>query len=113
MPLNWAMMQNNLGNALAALGAQERSVNRLEEAAQAYRAALEERTRERVPHDWAFTQFNLGGVEITFFELTLDPSHLDKAESYANAAREAFNQTGADHYIRLADARLADIANRR
>ena len=28
----------------------------------AYRAALEERTRERVPVDWATTQNNLGHV---------------------------------------------------
>jgi len=32
----------------------------VEEAVAAYRAALEERTRERVPLDWARTQMNLG-----------------------------------------------------
>jgi hypothetical protein len=38
----------------------ERGRARLEEAVAAYRAALEERTRERVPLDWAMTQNNLG-----------------------------------------------------
>jgi hypothetical protein len=33
---------------------------RLEEAVAACRAALQERTRERVPLDWAMTQNNLG-----------------------------------------------------
>ena len=33
---------------------------RLEEAIAAYRAALDERTRDRVPLDWAATQNNLG-----------------------------------------------------
>jgi hypothetical protein len=33
---------------------------RLEEAVAAYRDALKERTRERVPLDWAGTQNNLG-----------------------------------------------------
>jgi hypothetical protein len=33
---------------------------RLEEAVAAFRAALEERTRDRVPLDWATTQNNLG-----------------------------------------------------
>ena len=47
------MTQNNLGNALARLGERESGTARLEEAVAAYRAALEERTRERVPLDWA------------------------------------------------------------
>ena len=33
-----------------------------EEAVVAYRAALQERTRERVPLEWALTQSNLGNV---------------------------------------------------
>jgi tetratricopeptide (TPR) repeat protein len=49
VPLDWAVTQNNLGNALALLGERESGTARLEEAVAAYRAALEERTRERVP----------------------------------------------------------------
>ena len=60
MPLDWAMTQNNLGNALWTLGERESGTARLEEAVAAYREALEERTRERVPLDWAMTQKNLG-----------------------------------------------------
>ena len=47
VPLDWAMTQMNLGNALAMLGERESGTARLEEAVAAYRAALEERTRER------------------------------------------------------------------
>jgi tetratricopeptide (TPR) repeat protein len=47
VPLDWAMTQNNLGNALQALGERESGTARLEEAINAYRAALEEYTRER------------------------------------------------------------------
>ncbi len=55
--------QNNLGNALASLGERERqSTARLEEAVAAYREALKEWTRERVPLDWARTQNNLGNA---------------------------------------------------
>ena len=43
----------NLGAALWTLGARESGTARLEEAVGAYRAALEEYTRERVPLDWA------------------------------------------------------------
>ena len=42
------------------LGERESGTARLEEAVAAYRAALEEWTRERVPLDWAMTQNNLG-----------------------------------------------------
>ena len=49
-----------LGTALSELGERESGTARLEEAVAAYRDALEERTRERVPLDWAMTQNNLG-----------------------------------------------------
>ena len=62
MPLDWAMTQNNLGNALWTLGERESGTARLEEAVAAYRAALKEWTRERVPLDWATTQNNLGNA---------------------------------------------------
>ena len=60
MPLQWARTQNKLGNALSTLGERESGTERLEDALEAYRAALKERTRERVPLDWAMTQNNLG-----------------------------------------------------
>ena len=62
VPLDWAMTQNNLGNALSTLGERESGTARLEEAVSAYREALEERTRERVPLEWATTQNNLGNA---------------------------------------------------
>ncbi len=41
VPLDWAMTQNNLGNALLRLGERESGTARLEEAVAAYRAALD------------------------------------------------------------------------
>jgi len=58
-PLQWAAIQNNLGNALLILGERESGTARLEEAVSVYREALKERTRERVPLEWAKTQQNL------------------------------------------------------
>ncbi len=54
--------RNNLGIALWTLGERESGTARLEEAVAAYRAALEEWTRERVPLHWAMTQNNLGNA---------------------------------------------------
>jgi hypothetical protein len=46
-PLDWAWTQEKLGNALATLGERESGTARLEEAAAAYRDALQEYTRAR------------------------------------------------------------------
>ena len=62
VPLEWARVQSNLGDALAHLGERESGTTKLEEAVIAYREALIERTRERVPLDWAMTQNNLGNA---------------------------------------------------
>jgi tetratricopeptide (TPR) repeat protein len=59
-PHDWAMTQNNLGNALRDLSEHEMGSARLEEAVAAYLAALQEWTRERAPLQWAMTQNNLG-----------------------------------------------------
>jgi hypothetical protein len=60
VPFDWAGTQESLGIALMRLGVRESGTVRLEEAVVAYRAALTERTRERVPLYWAGTQNNLG-----------------------------------------------------
>src|SRR5262249_3655128 len=60
VPLDWAMTQNNLANALRTLGERESGTARLEEAVTAYRDTLKEWTRERVPLQWASGQNNLG-----------------------------------------------------
>ena len=63
------MTQNNLGNALLEMGrAGKRDAKRLEEAVAAYRAALEEHTREGSPADWAMTQNNLGNALLSLGE---------------------------------------------
>ena len=60
--------QNNLGTALATLGERESGTKRLEQAVKAFLAALEVRTRKRVPLQWAATQNNLGNALQTLGE---------------------------------------------
>lgn len=62
VPLDWAMTQNNLGNALWSLGKLEGDVARWEQAQAAYRAAQEEYPPAKYPLEWAMTQNNLGLV---------------------------------------------------
>jgi len=60
VPLQWAMTQNNRGNALLGLGERESGTARLEQAVAAYDAALKELTQGRVPLQWATVQMNRG-----------------------------------------------------
>ena len=65
LPQNWALTQNNLGNALrdqADRTEGTKGAELLAQAVSAYRSALEVRTREQLPQDWAETQNNLGAA---------------------------------------------------
>ncbi len=62
-PQDWAMTQNNLGNALGGLASRSegpRAAELLNQAVEAYRSALKVYTREQLPQQWAMTQNNLG-----------------------------------------------------
>ncbi|WP_354634610.1 CHAT domain-containing tetratricopeptide repeat protein [Planktothricoides raciborskii] len=58
-PENWAMTQNNLGNAYSDKITGNRAEN-IDEAICCYQRALKVYTREDFPQDWAGTQNNLG-----------------------------------------------------
>ena len=64
--------QNNLGTTLTTLGEREAGTGRLEEAVQAYREALKEYTRERIPFQWALTPAHLGNALATLGEQKKD-----------------------------------------
>ena len=87
-PVEWATTQNNLGNALCTLGERESGTERLEQAVAAYRAALKERTRERVPLDWAMTQSNLGAALQALGKRESGTERLEQAVAAFRAALE-------------------------
>lgn len=72
----------------------------------AFRAALEERTRERMPLDWAGTTQNLGLVYEALFDKTGEQARLEKA---ITLAREVWDEAGASFYIETSDWILADM----
>jgi tetratricopeptide (TPR) repeat protein len=78
----------NLGLALWTLGERESGPARLEEAVAAFRAALEENTRERVPRDWATTQTNLGTALERLGERESSTTRLKEAVAAYRAALE-------------------------
>jgi tetratricopeptide (TPR) repeat protein len=79
---------NDLGNALAILGERETGTDRLEQAVTAYRAALEEWTRDLVPLDWAMTQNNLGTALQTLGQRETGTDRLEQAVTAYRAALE-------------------------
>ena len=106
----------NLGNALQTLGGRESGTARLEEAAAAYRAALEEFTRERVPLDWATTQMNLGNALWTLGERQSGTARLEEAVAALNACLAVTTPVWPPEWVRFVETRRdetqAEIARR-
>lgn len=93
-PLKWAAIQNNLGNALAALGERESSNAKLEQAVALYREALTEQTRERAPLEWATIQSNLGLALATLGERESGIAKLSEALAVKREVRNWAMRTG-------------------
>lgn len=88
-PLEWARTQNNLGNALAALGAREKGTAKLKEAVKAFREALRQWPREREPLSWGKTQVNMGTALLSIGEREFGTDHLREAVvAFAEALTE-------------------------
>lgn len=73
----------------------------------AYRKALEERTRERVPLAWAGTQNNLGTALLSLGERTGDADLVRRAIAAQQDALAVFKRLDAPAYAATAEANLA------
>jgi tetratricopeptide (TPR) repeat protein len=60
IPLDWAMAQYNLGNALQFFGERESNTENVKRAVTSFQDALRKFRRERVPLQWAMAQSSLG-----------------------------------------------------
>ncbi len=98
--------QMNLGLALWRLGERESGTARLEEAVAAFREALQEHTRARVPLDWAGTQMNLGIALATLGERESGTARLEEAAAAYREALKEFNQARSPHYWQVAQKNL-------
>jgi hypothetical protein len=70
----------------------------LEEAVAAFRAALREQTRERVPLDWATTQSNLGSALASLGEREGRADLPTVALAAARDAHAVLKEAGMSHY---------------
>jgi hypothetical protein len=97
------------GLALATLGERESGTTRLEDAVAAYREALKEITRTRIPLDWAMTQNNLGTALWMLGERTGDALQLKEAREAIAAAFDVVMQAGQEQYSADFEKRLSEI----
>ena len=82
---------------MRSLGERESGTARLEEAVAAYREALQEWTRERVPLDWAMTQNNLGLALQRLGERESGTARLEAAvATYRDALTERTREAAPD-----------------
>ena len=101
MPLDWAMTQNNLGNALRALGEREEGTQRLDDAVTAHRHAIKVYTQDDMPLQWAITQNNLGTAFEAIGDKTSDSTKWQEAENCYLKALEVWDEN-APHYASIA-----------
>ena len=100
---------------LSRLGERESGTARLEEAVAAYREALKEWTRERVPLDWATTQNNLGIALRLLAERQAESDKALACKTFAEArkamsgALDVRKEARADYYIAQSEHNLALI----
>ena len=92
-------IDRSFGHAAAVLGEQSGEKDWLEQAVSAYRTALEVRTRERVPLDWAMTQNNLGNALRALGEREEGTERLAEAVDAYRAALDVFEASEAGYYI--------------
>jgi len=100
---------NDLGVSLQELGARETGTGRMERAVDAYRAALEEFTRDRVPYQWTYTQENLGILYLTMFRKTGERTYLETARAHATAALDVYREMSASYDIGTAENLIRSI----
>jgi hypothetical protein len=75
----------------------------------AYRAALEERTRERVPLEWAATQHGLANALAALARRKRSPAQMEKALKHMRAAVEGYRQAGDAYWGPIARRQLASL----
>jgi tetratricopeptide (TPR) repeat protein len=107
-----AAAMNLLGVALSKLGERESGTARLEEAVAAYRAALEEWTREQASFEWAGTQLNLGSALGRLGERDSGTSRLEEAVAAFRAALEEWTRERAPLQWALTQNNLGNALGR-
>jgi hypothetical protein len=98
-----------LGKALGKLGERESGTARIEEAITAFRAALEEQTRDRVPLLWAYANHALAANLATLAERRKDRHTMAEALGHMREALDGYRQVGENYWAPIAARGLKEI----
>ena len=96
----------NLGGALIMLGRRETGTDTLEKAAAAYREALKEDTRERVPLQFAYSEHGLANCLADLAERQKNAALMEDALAAMRAAADAYQQVGENYWLPKAEDRI-------
>jgi len=117
-PINYAEIQNNLGNAYQALGEMEDKESNCQAAIAAYQEALKIYTRDRFQMDYAAVQNNMGNTHRTLAEVKNKANHCKQAIFHYQNALNFYNRTNlpkeyamTQNNMGIAYATLAEIEN--
>ncbi|MFZ5673105.1 MAG: caspase family protein [Pseudomonadota bacterium] len=108
-PLDWARVQTALGTALATLGADDKTPDRLKKSLIAFEAALTERTREKTPLAWAETQRQRGNALARLGERTRGTARLEEAVATYQTALEVLDRDRTPLAWARTQSRLGDV----
>ena len=75
----------------------------------AYRAALEEKTRERVPLRWATTQHGLGNTLAVLAERQKSAQLMTEAVEAMRSAEDGYQQAGEGYWLPIAQKRVTEM----
>ncbi len=95
-----------LAKAYRIVGDQAGQNSFLKSAIDLYREVLQERTRERVPLEWAGTQNNLGTALTSLGEREAGTARLEEAVAAYRAALQEFTPEDSSYYFYMANENL-------
>ncbi|MGE3873921.1 MAG: caspase family protein [Parvibaculaceae bacterium] len=104
---DWAIVQNNLGVALGALGQREGDASTLLKAVAAYEAALTVRSREQNPQAWAETENNLGTALSAVGQREKGTASLEKAITAYEAVLTVWTRESSSLYWAMVQNNLS------
>ncbi len=70
---------------------------------------MEDRTRERLPLDWAATQYNLANTLAILAARTNDPARAAEALDCMRGAVAVYRQAGNSYWLPIAERRASEI----
>jgi len=109
LPIQWAGAQAAYATALKFLALADPTDEVFARAKAGYADALLEWERERFPSDWAFTQLELAGLYIAWFDRLGGPERLRAAQDHVLLAQREYQAGHAQRFLELCDQQLSVI----